>query len=202
MTIMYGSMIKPPRMFVDEQLEQVQSAQNEFRCCFADHKTMQIRTATTHDLSDKSRICLLDFRDAPNCEFEAIHQRVRNVKLYMLTAQYNDDSSNDDSICVVNRKQMRDAISCSICAFVQRNKIRLGTPVWVLAPICLDSSDRLLKLERIFTSIPRNEMRKLQWNPPSHDSSGLDRRDGGTVLSSTWSMPSTGKPGKSGPQES
>ena len=81
-----------------------------------------------------------------------------------------------------------------------------GTPVWVFAPICLDSSHRLLKLERIsiFTSIPRNELRKLQWNPPSHDSSGLDWI-GATVgryflhhmvNAVNW------KPGKSGPQES
>ena len=86
------------------------------------------------------------------------------------------------SVRCANNKRTREAISCSICTVVQRNRIRLGTPVWVLAPICLDSSDRLLKLERIsiFTSIPRDELRKLQWNPPSHDSNELDRRDGGT----------------------
>ena len=67
-------------------------------------------------------------------------------------------------------------------------------PTWDIslgfAPICLDSSDRLLKLERIsiFTSILQNELRKLQWNPPSHDSRGLVRRDGGTVLSSPRSQ--------------
>ena len=90
------------------------------------------------------------------------------------------------SVRCVNNKRTRVGISCSICAVVQRNRIRLGTPVWVFAPICLDSSDRLLKLERIsiFTSISQNELRKLQWNPPSHDSNELDRRDGGTVLSS------------------
>ena len=86
------------------------------------------------------------------------------------------------SVRCANNKRTSEVISWSICAVVQRNRIRLGTPVWVLAPICLDSSDRLLKLER--TSIPRNELRKLQWNPPSHDSSGRDRRVGGTVLSS------------------
>ena len=90
-------------------------------------------------------------------------------------------------------KQEQSPISCSICAVAQRNRIRLGTSFWVFAPICLDSSDRLLKLERnsIFTSILQNELRKLQWNPPSHDSSGLARRDGGTVLSS-WSTPLIG----------
>ena len=93
-----ASMNRAQNSFVDEQLAQVQSAHDELRCSFADHKTMQIRPATTYDLSDKSRICLLDLRDAPNCEFGAIRQHVRNLKPYMLTAQYNDDNSNDDSI--------------------------------------------------------------------------------------------------------
>ena len=88
-----ATMNRAQNSFVDEQLEQVQS-----RCYFADHKTMQIRPETTYDLSDKSRICVLDLRDAPNCEFEAIRQHVRNMKSYMLTVQYNDDNSNDDSI--------------------------------------------------------------------------------------------------------
>ena len=83
-----ATMNRAQNSFVDEQLEQVQSAHDELRCYFADHKTMQIRPATTYDLSDKSRICLLDLRDAPNCEFEAIRQHVRNMKPYMLTAQY------------------------------------------------------------------------------------------------------------------
>ena len=74
--------------FVDEQLEQVQSIHDELHCYFADHKTMQIRPATTYDLSDKSRIFFLDLRDAPNSEFEAIRQHVRNMKPYMLTAQH------------------------------------------------------------------------------------------------------------------
>ena len=91
--------------FVDERLERVQSAHDELRCYFADHKTMQIRPATTYDLSDKSRIRLLDLRDAPNCEFDAIRQHVRNMKPYMLTAQYNDDNSNDDSISALCEQQ-------------------------------------------------------------------------------------------------
>ena len=57
---------------------------------------MQIRPATTYDLSDKCRICIWDLRDAPNCEIEAIRQHVRNMKPYMLTAQHIDDSPNDD----------------------------------------------------------------------------------------------------------
>ena len=56
-----ATMNRAQNSFVDEQLEQVQSAHDELRCYFADHKTMQIRPATTYDLSDKSRICLLDW---------------------------------------------------------------------------------------------------------------------------------------------
>ena len=51
-----------------------------------------VRPATTYDLSDKSRICLLDLRDTPNREFEAVRQHVKNMKPYMSTAQYNDDN--------------------------------------------------------------------------------------------------------------
>ena len=59
-----ATMNRAQNSFVDEHLDQVQSAHDELRCYFADHKTMQIRPATTYDLSDKSRICLLDLRDA------------------------------------------------------------------------------------------------------------------------------------------
>ena len=62
-----ATMNRAQNSFVDEQLEQVQSTHDELHCYFADHKTMQIRPATTYDLSDKSRICLLDLRDAPSC---------------------------------------------------------------------------------------------------------------------------------------
>ena len=93
-----ATMNRAQNSFGDKKLEQVQSAHDDFRCYFADHKTTQIRPATTYDLSDKSRICLLDLRDAPNCELEAIRQHVRNMKPFMLTAQHNDDSPNDDSL--------------------------------------------------------------------------------------------------------
>ena len=53
-----ATMNRAQNSFVDEQLEQVQSAHDELRCYFTDHKTMQIRPATTYDLSDRSRICL------------------------------------------------------------------------------------------------------------------------------------------------
>ena len=75
-----ATMNRAQNSFVDEHLEQVQSTHDELRCYFADHKTMQIRPATTYDLSDKSRICLLDLRDAPNCELEAIRQHISYMK--------------------------------------------------------------------------------------------------------------------------
>ena len=36
---------------------------------------------------------------------EAIRQHVRNMKPYMLTVQYNDDNSNDDSIRALCEQQ-------------------------------------------------------------------------------------------------
>ena len=92
-----ATMNRAQNSFVDEQLEQVQSTHDELRCYFADHKTMQIRPATTYDLSDK-REFVLDLRDAPNCEFEAIHQHIKNMQPYMLIAQHNDDIPNDESL--------------------------------------------------------------------------------------------------------
>ena len=182
-----ATMNRAQNSFVDEQLEQVQSAHDELRCYFADHKTLQIRPATTYDLSDKSRICLFDLRDAPNCEFEAIRQHVRNMKPYMLTAQYNDYNSNDDSIRALCEQQANQG---GYFLLNLRSCPKEQVPTWDISlGFCTnlpDSSDRLLKLERIsiFTSTLQNELRKLQVNPPSHDSSGLVRRDGGTVLSS------------------
>ena len=172
---------------MDEQLAQTQSVHDEVRCYFADHNTMQIRPVTTCDLSDTSRICLLDLREAPNCEFEAIRQHVRNMRPCMLTAQHNDVSPNDDSLRTLCEQQENKG---GYFLFNLRSCPKEQDPTWdtswVWALICMDSSDRSLKLERISisTSILQNELRKLQWNPPSHDSSGLVRRDGGTVLSS------------------
>ena len=97
----------------------------------------------------------------------------------MLTAQHNDDSPNDDSLRALCEQQANHGgyflLNLRSCPKEQDSTwdTSLG-----LAPICLDSSDRLLKLERIsiVTSIPRDELR--------HDSNELDRRDGGTLLSS------------------
>ena len=105
----------------------------------------------------------------------------------MLIAQHNDDSPNDESLRALCEPHVNQGsyVLLNLC-IVHRNRIRLGTPVWVFAPICLDSSDRLLKLERIsiFTSIVRDELRKLQWNPPSHafQRTGSARRCDGTFF--------------------
>ena len=72
-----ATMNRAQNSFVDEQLAQIRSAHDEPRCYFADHKTMQIRPASTYDLTAKSRICLLDHRDAPNLELESVRQHIR-----------------------------------------------------------------------------------------------------------------------------
>ena len=126
--------------FVDEQLEQVQSAHDELRCYFADYKTIQIRPVTTYDLSDRSRISLLDLRDAPNCQFEAIRQHVGNMKPYMLTVQYSDDNSNDDSIRALSEQQANQGgyflLNLRSCP---KEQDPTWTSIWVFAQIYLDS---------------------------------------------------------------
>ena len=64
---------------VDEQLAQIhsQSSHDDICCYFADHKTLRLRPESTHDMTGKSRICVMDFRDAPAREFEAIRQRMK-----------------------------------------------------------------------------------------------------------------------------
>ena len=191
-----ATMNRAQNSFVDEQLAQVQSAHDELRCYFADHKTMQIRPATTYDLSAESRFCLLDLRDAANGELEAVRQHIRNMKPYMLTAQNNDDSPNDDSLRALCEQQANQGgyFLLTLRSYPKEHDSTWDTSLF-FSPICLDSSNRLLKLERISisTSIPRNELRTLQWNPPSHDSSGQGsaRRWDGTFFT-TWSTPLIG----------
>ena len=103
----------------------------------------------------------------------------------MLIAQHIEDSPNDESLRALCEQHANQGVyfmlNLSSCPEEQGSiwDISLG-----FVPICLDSSDRLLKLEGSSSSLLRDELRKLQWNPPLHDSSELDRRDGGTVLSS------------------
>ena len=78
-----ATMNRAQNSFVDEQLAQIQSAHDELRCYFADHNTMQIRPASTYDLIAESRIYLLDLRDAPNRELEAIRQHKERATIHV-----------------------------------------------------------------------------------------------------------------------
>ena len=62
--------------FVDEQLVQIhnQSSHDEFCCYFADQKTVQLRPASTYEMTRKNRNCAMDLRNAPAREFEAIRE--------------------------------------------------------------------------------------------------------------------------------
>ena len=140
---------------------------------------MQIRPATTFDLSDKSRICLLDPRDAPHHELEAIRQHIRNMQPYMI-AQHMTVSTMSHSVRCANNKRTRVFISCSICSVAHRNRILLGTPVWVFGPFCLDSSDRLQKQEAAVESAIARFQR-----------TGSVRRWDGTFFT-TWTTPLIG----------
>ena len=66
---------------VDEHLEHIQSqrSHDEFCCCFADSKTLQLRPASTHEMTRKIGICVLDLRGEPAREFETIRQRLKST---------------------------------------------------------------------------------------------------------------------------
>ena len=70
------------------------------------------------------------------------------MKPYMLTAQYNDDNSNDDSIRALCEQQANQG---GYFLLNLRSCPKEQDPTWDislgLAPICLDSSDRLPKPE-------------------------------------------------------
>ena len=105
------------------------------------------------------------------------------MKPYMLTTQYNDDNSNDDSIRALCEQQANQG---GYFLLNLRSCPKEQDPTWDIslgfAPVCLDSSDPLLKLERIyiFTSTLQNELR-----------TGLARRWDGTFFT-TWSTPLIG----------
>ena len=184
-----ATMNRAQNSFVDEQLAQVQSAHDEFRCYFADHKTMQIRPATTYDLSDKSRICLLDLRDAPNCELEAIRQHVRNMKPYMLTAQHNDDSPNDDSIRSLCEQQANQG---GYFLLNLRSCPKEQDPTWDTSLGFHNNSPGLIRsfaetgedLHLQFDSAKRVAEAAVESAIARFQRTGLDQRDGETVLSS------------------
>ena len=79
-------------LLVDEQSEQIyiQSSHDDFCCSFADHKTLQLRPASTHEMKRETRLCVMDFRGAPARE-EAIRQRMKVMPLHMVVMQHDED---------------------------------------------------------------------------------------------------------------
>ena len=57
-------------------------------------------------LPKKSKICLLDLRDALARELEAIRQHMKTMQPYMLVAQHNDDSLNDEALRTLCNQQV------------------------------------------------------------------------------------------------
>ena len=66
-------------LLVDVYLEQIhiQRSRDAICCYFTDSKTLQLRPASTHEMTRKYRICVLDLRGAPAREYEAIRQRMK-----------------------------------------------------------------------------------------------------------------------------
>ena len=181
-----ATMNRAHNLFVDEQLARIQTNRDESCCYFADHKTMQVRPASTYDLARNTRICLMELRDARAYDFEPIYQHVKTMQPDMMVAQQNEDSFSDEEIRTLYNQQVNQGGYCSTWAAVQENRIRTGTPVCVSGPNCLVSSGRLPSQERIFTFTmsPPDVLRKRQWSLTLLDFNELDRRDNGTGLSS------------------
>ena len=87
-------------VLVDEHLEPIHSQRghDEFCCYFEDSKTLQLRPASTHEMTRENRICVLDIRGAPAREFETIRQRLKSTSPYMVLMQHDDDSLNDEAL--------------------------------------------------------------------------------------------------------
>ena len=92
---------------VDEHLEHIHSqrSHNEFCCYFSDSKTLQLRPASTHEMTRKIGICVLDLRGAPAREFETVRQRLKPTPPYMVLMQRDDDSLNDEALKVLCTEQ-------------------------------------------------------------------------------------------------
>ena len=95
-----ATMNRVQNRLVGEHLEQIHSqrSHDEFCCYFADSKTLRLRPASTHEMTRKNRICVLNVRGAPAREFEAIRQRLKSTTPYMVLMQHDDDSLNDEAL--------------------------------------------------------------------------------------------------------
>ena len=124
---------------------------------------------------------------------------MRNMKPYMLTAQNNDDNSNDGSIRALCEQQANQG---GYFLLNLRSCPKEQDPTWDIRvwdfgtkSICLDSSDRLLKLERIsiFTSILQKRVAEavVESAIARFQRTGSARRWDSTFFT-TWSTPLIG----------
>ena len=85
---------------VDEQLEHIhnQSSYNYFGCNFAESKTLELRPASTHEMTGIIRSCVMDLRGAPTRDYEAIRQSLQVTPPFLVMMQHDDDSLNDEAL--------------------------------------------------------------------------------------------------------
>ena len=98
------------------------------------------------------------------------------------------------SVRCVNSKRTKEAISCSICGTVQRNRIRLGTPVWVctnLPGLIQSFAETGEDLHLHFDSAKRVAEAAVESAIARFQRTGSARRWDGTLFT-TWSTPSIG----------
>ena len=88
---------------VDERLEQIhsQSGYNDFCCYFADSKTLQVRPASTHEMTGKNPNLCHGPTWCTAREFTAFRQSLKAVPLHMVVMQHDEDSLSDDAIKVL-----------------------------------------------------------------------------------------------------
>ena len=142
----------------------------------------------TMNRCNKSRICLLDIRDAPSCEFDAIRQHVRNLKPYMLTAQHNDDSLNDDAIRALCEQQANQG---GYFLLNLRNGPKEQDPTWDISLGFRSCSETQEELHLHFGSAKRVAEAAVESAIARFHRTGSARRWDGTFFT-TWSTPSIG----------
>ena len=73
----------------DEQMEQIyiQSSYEDFCCHFADHKTLQLRPASTHEMTGTS-----------TREYESTRQRMKAMLSHLVVMQHDENSLNEEAL--------------------------------------------------------------------------------------------------------
>ena len=111
---------------VDEQLENVhnQSSYNDFGCYFAESKTLELRPASTHEMTGETRSCVMGLRGAPARDFEAIRQSLQATPPYVVMMQQTMTASTmrHSERCAQTR-QTRVAISYLTLEVVAQSRI-------------------------------------------------------------------------------